>query len=172
MALQTILQHEILTQFAYPFLLVFVLLFAILQKTKILGDDVKQINAIVSFVVGLILVSAFQPKIIISNLMLFLSVALVIMFVGLLLWAFLMGDNKSLNIWSEGNNYVKWGFGILIFVSLIIAVLWASGIHNQVFNLLFYQSWSNSFWTNTAFIAIIVIVLVVVLRTATGGKSK
>ena len=73
----------IFTQFALPFLLIFAVLYGILEKTKILGDGKHQINAIVSFVVGLIFVSAVHPKEIVGNLILFLTVALVVVFVAL-----------------------------------------------------------------------------------------
>ena len=81
MAGENILQSDILTKFVYPFLLVFFIIFGVLQKTKLLGSDNKQLNAFVSFVIGLIFVSAVYPKLIVSNLVLFLSVAIVIVFV-------------------------------------------------------------------------------------------
>ena len=39
-----------------PFLLIFVIIYAILQKTKILGDSKKNLNVIVAVVVGLLVV--------------------------------------------------------------------------------------------------------------------
>jgi len=44
------------TDIVLPFLLVFVLLFAILQKTKILGEDKKNFNAVIALVIGLLFV--------------------------------------------------------------------------------------------------------------------
>ena len=52
---ENILQHETLTSFVYPFLLIFFIVFAILEKTKIFGEEKKQVNAFVAFVIGLIL---------------------------------------------------------------------------------------------------------------------
>ena len=51
----TILQHWIFTKFALPFLLVFFIVYGVLAKTKVLGDA-KQLNAMVSFVIGLIFI--------------------------------------------------------------------------------------------------------------------
>jgi len=45
-----------LTDVMLPFLLVFVIIFAILQKTKILGDGKKNLNAAVAVVIGLLFV--------------------------------------------------------------------------------------------------------------------
>jgi hypothetical protein len=167
MVVETILQNDVLVRFAYPFLLIFILLFSVLKKTKIFGDN-AQIDALLSFVIGLILVSAVQPKLVISNLMLFLSVAIVVVFVGLLIWGFLMGP-KSLEMVEGMGSGLKWFFGILIFASVAIAVVWASGMHNQLINILFYQSWSNSFWTNFIFVALVIGALVFILMTA--GKA-
>ena len=54
---ETILQAEIFTRFILPFFLVFFVLFAILEKTKLFGEGKKQVNAMISFVAGLIFVS-------------------------------------------------------------------------------------------------------------------
>ena len=82
---KTILQHEIFTRFALPFLLMFFVVFAVLEKTKLFGEDKKQLNALIAFVIGLIFVSAVYPTLVVSNLILFLTVALIVVFVALLL---------------------------------------------------------------------------------------
>lgn len=45
-----------LTDIVLPFMLIFVIIFAILQKTKILGDGKKNLNVVVAIVVGLLVV--------------------------------------------------------------------------------------------------------------------
>jgi len=45
-----------LTDILLPFLLIFVIIFAILQKTKILGDAKKNLNVVVALVIGLLVV--------------------------------------------------------------------------------------------------------------------
>ena len=45
-----------LTDILLPFLLIFVIVFAILQKTKVLGEERKNLNIVVALVVGLIVV--------------------------------------------------------------------------------------------------------------------
>ena len=45
-----------LTDVLLPFLLIFVVIFAILQKTRILGEEKKNLNAAVALVVGLLVV--------------------------------------------------------------------------------------------------------------------
>ena len=162
MEVETIFQHEILTKFAYPFLLIFFIVFAILEKTKVLGEDKKQLNALIAFVLGLIFLSAVQPKMIVGNLILFLTVALVVMFVALLLWGFVSGGELKTDFLS--NKTVKWVVGIGVMIAVVIAVFWAAGIDSGVIDLLFKQSWSNALWTNIAFVVVIAIALALVLK--------
>lgn len=158
---QTILQHWIFTKFALPFLLVFAIVFAILEKTEVLGKDKHQVNAIVAFVVGLIFVGAAYPKEIVGNLILFLTVAIVVVFVGLLLWGFVSGGKAEI-----GDSKVKWVAGGAVTIAVIIALLWASGTQGGIFDFLFGQSWSASFWTNVLFIVIIVAAIAIVVYTS------
>jgi hypothetical protein len=161
---ETILQHWVLTRFAYPFLLVFFIVFAVLEKTKLLGDDKKQLNALISFVIGLIFIGVAYPTEVIGNMVLFLTVALVVMFVVLLLWGFVFGDIK------EGFKPTGWMKGVLaalIGVAVIIAVFWATGVNGGVFDFLFGQSWSSAFWTNLIFIIMIALALALVLKSST-----
>ena len=59
---------SVYSQTIFIFLLVFVVVFAILQKTKVLGDGKKQIDALVALAVALLVLSAgfalslFKPK--------------------------------------------------------------------------------------------------------------
>lgn len=162
MAQETILQHWIFTKFALPFLLIFFIMFAILEKTKILGDDKKQVNALVAFVIGLIFVSAFSPKLMVSNLILFLTVAIVVMFIGMLLWGFVSGGDVKIE-----NNKVKWAMGIAIVVGVIGAVIWATGFYSFLDTLFFGGTVSGDFWINAVF----VIVIAIALAVAVGSKS-
>lgn len=159
MAETILLQHWIFTRFALPFLLVFFILFAILEKTKILGEK-KQINALVSFVIGLIFVGFIFPVDVVTNLVLFLTVALITMFIALLIWGFVGGKPVI-----EGK-ITKGIFAVFLIIAIIGAVLWATGFYSDVFNWLFKQAWSNSFWTNLLFIVAIAIAVALVLKSS------
>lgn len=159
MVSDTILQSDVLTKFVYPFLLVFFIVFAVLEKTKILGEGRKQLNALISFVIGLIFVSAVFPKIVVGNLILFLTIALVIMFVVLLLWGFVAGGKEGF----EPSKGVKTFLMIVIGIAVVIAVFWALGVGEGFFGFLFSSSWSKLFWTNFLFIVVIAVALAFVL---------
>ena len=156
----TILQHDVAVNFIYPFLLMFFLVFAILEKTKILGEEKKQINALVAFVIGLIFVSVLSPKEVVNNLILFLTIAIVIVFIVLLLWGFIAGE-EGLK-WGNAPKALKWIIGIAIIIAVVIAVLWAAGV-TGIIDSLFNQSWSNDVWTNIIFVVIVAIALAIIL---------
>ncbi len=160
----TILQHWLFTNFAFPFLLVFFILFAVLEKTAIFGKDKKQLNALLSFIVALVFVSAFSKTLVVNNMILFLTVAIVVAFVGLLLWGFLIGGDAKIE--SKG---VKIGFGIFLGLILIGAVLWATGWSEKVINFFLGDTLGSSFWTNLVFIIVIAVALAIALLA---GKSK
>ncbi|MFW6233422.1 MAG: hypothetical protein ACOC3Z_02045 [Nanoarchaeota archaeon] len=164
MILEEILQADILVKFIYPFLLIFFVLFAVLEKTKVLGDDKSQLNALVSFVVSLIFISFVFPVMIVENLMVFLSIAIIIILVALLLWGFIMG-NEGLDIFGKSEKWFKIVVAVVIIIAVVLAVLWASGIDSGVINFLFHQSWSKSLWTSVLFIVVVAIALAVVLKT-------
>jgi len=164
MVVETILQHWVLTRFAYPFLLMFFIVFAILEKTKVLGDDKKQINAFVSFIIGLIFISAVYPTLVVSNLILFFTVSIIVVFVALMLWGFIIGGEAKIE-----SNGIKITGGIALLIAIIFALLWATGTGFGVFDFLFYQRWSITFWTNFIFIVVIGAALAAVLAST---KSK
>jgi len=163
-----ILQNEALTDFVYPFLLVFFIVFAILQKTKLLGGERKQIDAFVAFVVGLIFVAAVNPKLIVTDLILFLAVAMVIVFVVLLVWGFLTGGEANF----KEPKGVKWVIGILVVIAVTVYLFVSTGTGDDVYQWLFKSSWSNDVWTNAIFIVIIAAALAIVIGKARSGGGS
>ena len=156
---ETFLQHWVFTRFALPFLLMFFIVYAVLEKTKVLGDS-KQVNSWLSFVIALIFVSVAYPTIVASNLILFLTIAMVTMFVALLLWGFVSGSTEI----KLEHTALKWGFGIVIVIAVVIALLWATSSLTGLQEFLFEQSWSNSLWTNVLFVVVIGAALAVALK--------
>ena len=161
---ENILQHEALTDFVYPFLLVFFIIFAILEKTKVLGEN-RQVNAFVAFVIGLIFVAAVNPKLIVTNLILFLAVAVVIVLVVMLVWGFLVGEEAKFS----GPKGLKWVVAVIVIIAVVIYLFMSEGISDEVYEWLFKSDWSNDVWTNIIFVVIIAVALAVVLA---GAKSK
>jgi len=169
----TILQSSLLTNFLYPLLLTFFICFGLLEKIKIFGEGKTQLNAMVSLIVGLIFVGAVFPKLIMTNLTQFMSVGLVVIFVGLVLWGFVSGNNNFL---ADGGKKVHKLFVFLIAGAILFAVLWATGVGGSIvtflskFLSLIFGEGTGSFWTNFVFIA--VVLLVVALATGWNPFAK
>lgn len=173
MATSIILQNSLFTTILLPFLLVFLLVFAVLERTKIFGENRTQLNAFISFVIGLIVVAAFNYSSVINNLVLFLSIGLVILFVALLLWGFVSNGESGFDF--KNHTGLRAVFFIVLILAVLLGVLWAFGIpltgSGSVTDFLFNQVWSQPFWTNLIFIVIVGVLLAVILRMGSGSKK-
>lgn len=168
MASGNFFQNEVLTNFIYPFFLLFFIIFAILEKTKVLGDGKKQINALVALVISLIFVSVAYPKMVVGNMILFLTVALVIVFVALLLWGFISGSELK-----DGgflDDKVKKVLAVVVIVAVIFASLWATGLSDAFFGTISDFDFGGMFFTNLLFIVVVAVALAVAIKTGSSGK--
>ena len=166
-----ILQASLFTDFLYPFLLMFFIMYALLQKSKLLGEEQSQINAFVSLVVSLIFVAVVFPVMVVNNLILFMTVGVVVIFVGFVLWGFINNGDISLN------SKVQKGLAVLTFVAVIVAVLWATGAFPGVWNALevffdwAFSSGTEGFWTNFLIVVLVVAAVAAVLRVKKGTSD-
>ena len=149
--------------YVLPFVLIFTLIFAILQKTKLLGDEQRQIDALVGLVVGMMLIAFPAPRSIVVLLMPFLAVAAVILLVFMLLFGFISGKEKDV----LGDNWKRVLIGIVA-VSLVIFLLVITGYWNSVWY--FFGGDSSFYWVNGLFLAIVVGAIFWVTKS-NGGKS-
>ena len=148
-----------------PFLLIFVVVFAILQKTRILGEGKKQIDAIVALVIGLIVISFGYATGVIVSLIPFLAVSAIIILVFLILYSMVFqGDDFKIN------KPVQVALGILITIGVVVSVLVATGFWEVLIDMIFYSGDNSALLANVViFVTIIVAVAVAVLP---GGKSN
>ena len=148
----TIFSNPLAVQAIFPFLLIFVLVFAILQKSEILGKGKKQIDALIALVMGLIVISFGYAVYIINNLIPFLAVALVIILVFmLLLGSFFKSGEFNIPGW------LKVVFGIIIFIALTITVLVLTGAWDYL-STKFVGDSGGSILANVIFIVLIIAV--------------
>ncbi|MEK6827231.1 MAG: hypothetical protein AABX99_01985 [Nanoarchaeota archaeon] len=162
MATTIFLQNEIFTKFLFPFLLMFFVVFAVLERTKLFGAEKKQLNALTSFVVALIFVTAIFPKVIVENLILFLTVAIVAIFVILLIWGFIFGDEKGFAL----NNKLKWILGIGAGIAFFAALIWATGWYPNLVDFFSNSGLNSTIITNATFIIVIAIALALIIGKA------
>lgn len=154
-----------------PFLLIFVIVFAILQKTKILGDSKKNLNVVVAIVVGLLVVIPHvtgrfppnaDPVVIMNDALPQVSVVLVaIVFLLMLIGVF-------------GQEYVFLGVtmpGWITLISLIIILIifggaagWWSGD--------FGSSLENFFGTEGVAIFVMIVVFGIIIAWITSESKE
>jgi len=173
--MSNILQASLFTNFLYPFLLMFFIVFALLEKSKLLGAEQKQINAFVSLIVSLIFVSVVFPVIVVNNLILFMTVGVIVIFVGFVLWGFINGGKIG---FGEDSKVLK-GLGVLTFIALIVAIFWATGTFpsvwsflERVFDFAFRSNGSESFWTNFLVVVLVVAALVATIKAGKVVKGE
>ena len=153
---------SLLKNYILPFLLVFVLIFAILQKAKILGDGKAQIDALVSLSIALILIAFPQPRDLIVNLVPWLAVGVVVILAFLILYGFAAEEE-----WKE-NKFLKITLGILGAIFILAVVAYVSGFWGWFYSQLVGGG-------SSVFSSIIIFVVVgaaVAAAIATGHSKK
>lgn len=106
---------------ALLFVLVYVIVFAILQKSKILGEKVPQMNSLVALVIAFIFVGFSWANDIVSNIIPFVAIALVILLMFFLLYGFVGGEVGQMN------SKIKYSLIFIASLFLIIVVFYVTG---------------------------------------------
>ena len=148
--------HPYFLDYVLPFVLVFTLIFAILQRTKLLGEEKKQVDALVGLVVGLILIAFPSARSIVVLLMPFLAVSAVLLLVFMLLYGFIMGKSDG-DVLDKG---WKRTFGAILALALITFFLIITGYWDSVYYYFFGSNY-RQIWAN--------IILVLAIAAAIGA---
>ncbi len=143
-----------------PFILIFVLIFAILQKTKLLGEGVQQINAVVAFVIAGIFVAFSAYVVWLRSFVIFLAIALFILFVFMLIYGFTYANKDGFTLGKE--------FQIIIAVIAFIAVIIAALVITKTWDNVYSFFTTSNTGSNIIFIVLIGLAVGAVLF---GGKK-
>tara|TARA_Y100000310_G_scaffold332213_1_gene407385 strand:+ start:1226 stop:1729 length:504 start_codon:yes stop_codon:yes gene_type:complete len=165
---EPILISPFFTDYILPFVLVFTLIFAILQKTQLLGEGKKQINAILGLIIGVILLAFPFARDIIVKLMPFLAISAVVLFVFMLIYGFMMGKQDG-DVLHKG---VKIALGIIFALALVTALLFISGYWDPIYDLMFNRATSAQIWINVLLIVVIGGAIAAVLSTKDKGEKE
>ncbi len=155
-----IIDNPIFTEMILPFLLVFVLIFAILQKSKIFGEGKAQIDALISLAIALILIGVPVARDIIVGVIPWLAVGVSVILVFMILYGFVAGDLKS------GPQWMKILFGILAGLFVIGTVIYVTGLWSSVSGI--FSSTSN-LWESI--VIIIIVVAAIAFAIVSGNKG-
>ena len=161
----TILSRPIVVEVILPFLLVFTVVFGILQKSEIFGKGKKQIDAIVSLVVGLLVISFGKAIGIIVQLSAVLAVLLVVVLVFMLLVGSFNKEGDTDKVFGK----IKWLIGVPVIIAFFVAVLYIIGAWDYIWNYVFVFSDGSAWIMNVVFVLVIGGAVWVVLRGS--GKS-
>jgi len=151
------------TEMLLPFLLVFVVVFAILQKSKILGNGKAQIDSMVALVIGLLLIGLPQPRDIIVGLMPWMAVGVAVILVFMILYGFVAGDL------SDAPKGMKITFGILAGLFTLGVVVYVTGFWNVLADWIASDFEGSSLWMN---VIMIILVVGAAIVAVTSGKPK
>jgi len=126
-----------------PFILVYAVVFAILQKSKIFegGSSDKKlssnVNAIVAFVFGLFVVAAYNVVSIIQQVIVKSAVIILFILCVLIVLGFIFGD-KYTELFADKK--IKYALGITVFLTVFIILL----------NILGFWEWLEDWWDGSS----------------------
>lgn len=166
---ETILTSDFAVRVIYPFVLVFVLIFAILQKAKLFGEDKRQIDSLIALSIALIVVAFSWATDIIVNLMPFLAITLVSILAFFLIFGFVASDNEhGLSI----PNYMKYIGALIATIVVVISLLVASGYWGNVYDSIFSGGQIGGYWIEIIIILVVIGLLVLVVWPFNSSSSS
>ncbi|MDP3917517.1 MAG: hypothetical protein Q8Q42_04515 [Nanoarchaeota archaeon] len=150
-----------------PFLLVFTVVFGVLEKTKIFGTEGdkkttrKNLNAMVAFVVGFFVVVATQIVYLIQTALPIIMLILVLVIAFMIVYGSTLSEGE-IDIWSHfGKGRGYFAFGIII--AIIAIVLGAMGMLGSFIEWL-YANISGTILSSAILLVIIGIFMAIVLK--------
>src|SRR3989338_4100021 len=129
-------------EYVLPFLLLFAVVFGILVKSKVLGDN-KGVNAVISLAIGLLAIQSFTLRSFFHTISAYAGMGIMILLVLLILTGLFQSDQP----W--------WGktfFGIGMFVAIVVIL----------YSLSSYE-WSGGWWWRDKWPAIITFGIIIAL---------
>lgn len=119
----SLLVHPFFTNVILPFLLIFVVIYAILEKSAVLGPDKRYANLLVAIIIGLLFVGVqsvvgFTLRVIplvAMLIMILLCFYLIVGFIGL-----------------EKAKGITIALGLIFGIAFMIILLWASGLLGRI----------------------------------------
>ncbi len=159
-----------LSDILLPFLLIFTIIFAVLQKTKILGKESKKYNIIVSFVMAFMFVMphvlhqeilGYDPVALINSVLPTVSVLVVaVVLLLILVGVFAYGEYQG----------ARGFFGFIVIVSIIVLVY----VFGAAAGWWYGWNWLNNLLGGSDTIAILVMLIVfgIIIAFVTGGEEE
>ncbi len=161
---------EWISQVVLPFVLVFTLIFAILEKSKILGSEKHQVNSLIALVMGLLIIGVSAAKDMINDIIPVIAVVAVIIFVFMLLVGFTAGKEGALIRDGGLNKPLQIIIGIIVAIILIVTILSSSGKVPQLAS--FFKSPDTAPIFQSIIFLIITAAVAAILFSSSKGEKK
>jgi len=147
-----------LFSYILPFLLIFAIVYAILDKSKILGDN-KGVHIIVSLAIGLLSLQFNFVSNFFSVIFPYTGIGLSILLVALILMGLIGGERFS--------KYVWFGLGAIIFIVIVLVSLTHFNLLNL--NLNYSGNWFSQSWPTILIFLVIFGLIFLIIKS--GGKK-
>ncbi len=156
-----------------PFLLVFTVIFGVLEKTKVFGTEDnktrKNLNAMVAFVIGFFVVATAQIVGILQTALPVIILILILVIAFMIVYGATLGEGE-LNVWQQFTKG-KGIFALGIVIAIIAIVLGAMDLWGD------FMYWVNQTLGGPALTTVILLVVVgifmwIVLSGNSGGGSE
>jgi len=160
-----------------PFLLVFTLVYALLEKTKVLGVErvgdkeftKKNVNSMVAFVVGFFVIASTELVAVISEITANIVLLLLLITFFMLLVGSMHKDTKD--GFSLEKGFYKHTFMIIMFVGIILIFLNALGWLQRIWDYIAFN-WDSQFVGIIVLLGAIIGLMAFVMSTPGGEKKE
>jgi len=157
-----------------PFLLVFTIFFAILEKTKILGMEKvegreitkKNLNAIVSFVVAFLVIASTKLVAVINETMANIVLLLILAISFMLLVGVFFGS-KEVTL----ENYPGWTKFFMVVMFIGVVIIFLNALNWLQYILALFTYWDSQ-WASSIILLGIVIAFIYYITMEPGKKPK
>jgi len=163
-----------------PFILVFTIMFAILERTKIFGTEgpkekeltKKNLNAMVSFVIAFLVVASSKLVATITKV----SSEIVVLLLVIVFFLMMVGSFRTHEEIKKGELLPEaaWRYAFMTFIAIAITFIFLDAIETEGGRtwLEVFWSWLSQFYTNSAVAAIVLIIVVIIFMVwITRGKD-
>src|SRR3989344_4712555 len=144
-------------EIALPFLLIFTIVFAMLQKSKILGPKAKNFNVVIALVIGILVVRNEKLVALLNSFLPNVSMFIVIFLMLLLLIAVFLKED-----------YKGWGNNIMAVAGIfsVLAIIWSLSV-DYIGDRFQLPGWLTNLDSRTKSMIIFVAIFVIIIWLVT-----
>ncbi|MBW3011153.1 hypothetical protein KY326_02970 [Candidatus Woesearchaeota archaeon] len=162
-----------------PFLLVFALLYAILDKTKVLGEESpgepkRSLNAIVAFAIAVLVVGATKVVSIINQAIANFVIVIVVVAFFLITISLFVGEGGIMKFTKAGEPGHKWFIYVFlpgIFIVILLIILHAIGWLQRIMDFL-GANWKEEWVATILFLIGIAVFIGIIVRSDRGNRNQ